>query len=118
MHGYFADDLLLIVPSTPAAEGLCLFGEVLGEHKGALAMALTTQCRGTQEITIDLTGVHYLANSALEILVALAKNLQPPQRLLIRAASELALRERLTARGWDGIETLRLTEGQAHGRSE
>ncbi|MFD4476492.1 MULTISPECIES: hypothetical protein [unclassified Streptomyces] len=62
---------------------MCLFGEVLGEHEGALAMALTTQCRG-------------------------------PQYLHIRAASELALRERLAARGWDGIETLRLTEGQAH----
>lgn len=117
IHGYFADDLLLIVPSTTAAEGVCLFGEVLGEHKGALAMVLTSQRRSTQELTIDLTGVHYLANSALEILVALAKNLQSPQHLLIRAAAELALGERLTARGWDSIETLCLAEGQAHGDS-
>lgn len=109
MRGYFADDLLLIVPST-ATEGVCLFGEVLGAHKGALAMALTAQSRTTQEITIDLTGVHYLANSALEILVALANNLRPPQGLLIRAAPELALQERLNARGWDDIETLRVVD--------
>ncbi|MGW7271668.1 STAS domain-containing protein [Streptomyces sp. NPDC054864] len=108
MRGYFADDLLLIVPST-ATDGVCLFGEVLGAHKGALAMALNAPRGITQEITIDLTGVHYLANSALEILVALAKNLRPPQRLLIHAAPELALRERLDARGWGDIETLRLT---------
>lgn len=109
MRGYFADDLLLIVPST-ATEGVCLFGEVLGAHKGALAMALTAQRDTAQEITIDLTGVYYLANSVLEILVALAASLQPPQRLLVRAAPALKLRERLTARGWDDIETLRLID--------
>ncbi|MGW7080092.1 STAS domain-containing protein [Streptomyces sp. NPDC054866] len=110
MRGFFADDLLLIVPA-PHTEGVCVFGEVLGAHKGALAMALNEQRQTAQEITIDLTGVHYLANSALEILVALAKNLQPPQRLLVRAAPELAIQERLTARGWDGIATLRLVDG-------
>ncbi|MEV6758612.1 hypothetical protein [Streptomyces sp. NPDC051214] len=110
MRGYFADDLLLIVPST-AAKGVCLYGEVLGAHKGALAMALTAQSRATQEITIDLTGVHYLANSALEILVALANNLQPPQSLVVRAAPQLELQERLNARGWDDIDTLRIVDG-------
>ncbi|MGW5739015.1 MULTISPECIES: hypothetical protein [Streptomyces] len=111
MHRFFADDQLLIVPSPTAADGVCLFGEVLGSHKAALALALTTQRKTSQEITIDLTGVHYLANSALEILVALAKNLRPPQHLLVRAAPALSLRERLTARGWDDIETLCLAEG-------
>jgi hypothetical protein len=109
MRGYFADDSLLIVPSS-AFQGVCLFGEVLGAHKGALAVALTDQRRITHEITIDLTGVHYLANSALEILVALARNLRSPQCLLIRATPELGLRERLTAHGWDDVETLRLID--------
>ncbi|MEU5958616.1 hypothetical protein [Streptomyces sp. NPDC047525] len=110
MHGYFADDSLIIVPSG-ASQGVRLFGEVLGTHKGALTLALTDQHGSTQEIAIDLTGVHYLANSALEILVALANHLQPPHCLLIRATPELALRERLTARGWDDIETLQLIDG-------
>lgn len=108
MHGYFADDLLLIVPSPPG--GVCLFGEVLGEHRGALMLAVTGQHRTTNEITIDLTGVHYLANSALEILIALANFLRPPQCLLIRATPALALRARLAENGWDQMHSLRLID--------
>ncbi|GGV73237.1 hypothetical protein GCM10010277_86890 [Streptomyces longisporoflavus] len=109
MRSYFSDDSLLIVPSG-GFEGVRLFGEVLGSHKGALAVTLADQRRTTQEITVDLTGVRYLANSALETLVALANGLRPPQHLLIRATPELALRDRLAERGWDEIETLRLIE--------
>ncbi|MGW6059047.1 STAS domain-containing protein [Streptomyces sp. NPDC055189] len=109
MHTYFSDDSLLIVPAGNS-DSVRLIGEVFGAHKGALAVALTDQRRITHEITLDLTGVHYLANSALETLVALANNLRPPQRLLIRAAPELALRERLTEHGWDDIEALRLVD--------
>ncbi|MFC8124848.1 hypothetical protein [Streptomyces sp. NPDC057302] len=89
---------------------MSLFGQVLGEHRGALMLAVTGQHRTTHEITIDLTGVHYIANSALAILVALANYLQPPQCLLIRATPALSLRERLTAHGWDQIQTLRLID--------
>ncbi|MFE6158547.1 hypothetical protein ACFQ7F_06475 [Streptomyces sp. NPDC056486] len=109
MRGYFADDLLLIVP-TNAPKGVRLFGEVLGSHKGALVLALTAQSRATQEITVDLTGVHYIADSALEILVALANHLPSPQRLVIRATPALALRERFAAQGWDHIEILQLID--------
>ncbi|KUL52991.1 hypothetical protein [Streptomyces sp. NRRL S-1521] len=109
MRGYFADELLLITPSS-TTPGVCLFGEVIGTHKGPLAIALAEQSLRTQEITVDLTGVHYLANSALEILVALANNLRPPQCLLVRAPTALGLRERVAARGWDRMETLRLIE--------
>ncbi|MEU6676318.1 hypothetical protein [Streptomyces sp. NPDC046853] len=109
MPSYFNDDSLLIVPAGTSA-GVRLFGEVLGAHKGALTVALTDQRRVTHEITIDLRGVHYLANSALEILVALAHNLRPPQCLLIRSDPALALRERLAEHGWDDIETLQLVE--------
>ncbi|MFC8129118.1 hypothetical protein [Streptomyces sp. NPDC057302] len=110
MRDFFADDSLLIVPSHPS-QGVRLIGEVLGTHKGALVMAVTDQCSTTHEITIDLTSVHYFANSALEILVALANNLQPPKRLVVHAAPELALRDRLIARGWDRIEALQLIDG-------
>ncbi|WP_369216138.1 hypothetical protein [Streptomyces flavofungini] len=109
MRGYFADELLLITPSSNAA-GVSLFGEVVGTHKGPLAVALAEQSLRAQEITVDLAGVHYLANSALEILVALANSLRPPRRLLVRAPAGLGLRERVTAHGWDRIEALRLID--------
>ncbi|MEV0439603.1 STAS domain-containing protein [Streptomyces spectabilis] len=109
MRGYFADDLLLMMPSGTCA-GVRLFGEVVSAHRAPLAVALTEQSKGSEEITLDLTGVRYFANSALEILVALSRHLRPPQRLVVRAAPALGLRERLAAQGWDGIATLRLID--------
>ncbi|WJV44810.1 hypothetical protein [Streptomyces flavofungini] len=106
MRGYFVDDLLLIMPSTDR-RGVRLTGEVVSTHRAPLALALTDQAR-EGEILLDLTGVHFLANSALEILVAFARHLNPPECLLVRAKAELALEQRLAARGWDTIETLRL----------
>ncbi|MGY0019370.1 STAS domain-containing protein [Streptomyces sp. cg35] len=108
MRGYFVDDLLLITPLHHAA-GVRLFGEVVGAHKASLAVAVTEYSRTAEEITVDLTQVHYLANSALETLVALARSLTPPQHLRVLANPELAFQERLAAQGWDEIETLRLT---------
>ncbi|MEW2528641.1 hypothetical protein [Streptomyces sp. NPDC047071] len=109
MRGYFADDLLVMMPAGAFA-GVRLFGEVVSAHRGPLAVALTEQSKESQEITLDLTGVRYFANSALEILVVLGRHLRPPQCLVVRAAPELGLRDRLAARGWDDIETLRLVD--------
>ncbi|MFI7316561.1 hypothetical protein [Streptomyces venezuelae] len=116
MRDYFADDLLLIMP-TPHSPGVRLSGEVVSTHRGPLALALTDQTQTddrdraqADEILIDLTGVRYLANSGLETLVAFAVHLQPPQCLVVRATPQLDLHDRITARGWDRIETLRLEE--------
>ncbi|WP_306337572.1 hypothetical protein [Streptomyces sp. KL118A] len=124
MRDYFADDLLLIMP-TIDSPGVRLSGEVVSTHRGPLALALTdqTQAHGnarsqgqdqdgdqTNDILLDLTGVRYLANSGLETLVAFACHLHPPQCLVVRATAGLGLRERVAARGWDRIETLRLED--------
>ncbi|MET8689316.1 hypothetical protein ABZV77_34435 [Streptomyces sp. NPDC004732] len=120
MRDYFADDLLLIMPNTHSP-GVRLSGEVVSTHRGPLALALTdqTQAHGkarpqdpaqADDILLDLTGVRYLANSGLETLVAFACHLQPPQCLVVRTTAELGLRDRITARGWDRIETLRLED--------
>ncbi|QES40307.1 hypothetical protein DEJ49_04310 [Streptomyces venezuelae] len=118
MRDYFADDLLLIMPTTHSP-GVRLSGEVVSTHRGPLALALTDQTQTqtddrdraqTDEILIDLTGVRYLANSGLETLVAFAVHLQPPQCLVVRSAPDLDLHDRIAARGWDRIETLRLEE--------
>lgn len=89
-----------------------LCGEVYAAHRRPLAVAVAEagQDAPTHEISVDLTGVGYLANSALETLVALARLLVPPQHLLVRAAPELGLGERIAARGWHQIETLHLVE--------
>ncbi|MFJ8826607.1 STAS domain-containing protein [Streptomyces sp. NPDC102467] len=108
MPAYFVDELLLIAPLHHPV-GVRLFGEVVGAHKGPLSRAVAEQTRATDEITVDLTRVHYLANSALETLVALAQTLHPPQRLHILACPELEVRQRLAAHAWDQAETLRLT---------
>ncbi|MFJ8824127.1 STAS domain-containing protein [Streptomyces sp. NPDC102467] len=108
MRGYFVDELLLITPLHRAA-GVRLYGEVVGAHKASLAVAVTDYSRSAEEITVDLTQVRYLANSALETLVALARSLSPPQCLRVLAGPELRVGERLAAGGWDRIETLRLT---------
>lgn len=111
MRDYFADDRLLILPTT-RGPGVWLCGEVYGAHRPSLAVAVSVarQHAPGGEITVDLTGVGYLANSALETLVALARQLIPPQCLVVRAAGELGLGERIAARGWDQLETLRLEE--------
>ncbi|MEL3944248.1 hypothetical protein [Streptomyces sp. LNU-CPARS28] len=116
MRGYFTDDLLLILPSDTTAS-VRLFGEVISTHRGPLALAITGQSDQGDEITVDLTGVHYLANSALEILVAVALRLTQPACLVVRATVELDLRGRLAARGWDQINTLRLTDACPPGAS-
>lgn len=105
MRDYYVDDLLIIASTIT---GVRLFGEVIGTHKGPLLVALARQRRNTEEITVDLSGVHYLSNSALETLVAIAHCLRPPQHLLLRSYDGLGLQERLTAKGWERIETLRL----------
>ncbi|MFD0413892.1 hypothetical protein [Streptomyces sp. NPDC127108] len=94
------------MPSTDRP-GVRLSGEVVSSHRAPLALALTDQAQ-EDEILLDLTGVHYLANSALEVLVAFARHLNPPECLLVRATDELGLRQRLAARGWDQLDTLRL----------
>ncbi|KUF18890.1 hypothetical protein [Streptomyces silvensis] len=109
MRGYFTDDQLLIIP-LPDHPGVRLHGEALSTHRGPLLVAVTDEAQLNDEIVIDLTGLRVLATSVLETLILLALRLTPPQRLLLRAGSELELRERLHARGWDHIDTLRLAE--------
>ncbi|GGV12706.1 hypothetical protein [Streptomyces spectabilis] len=55
MRGCFADDLLLMMPSSTLA-GVRLFGEVVSAHRAPLAVALTEQSEDAEEITLDLTG--------------------------------------------------------------
>lgn len=109
MRDYYVDEFLLIMPAT-SGTGVRLCGEVYAAHSGPLALAVTRASHSapTNEITVDLTGVGYLANSALETLIALARQLHPPQHLLVRAAPALGLAERLADRGWERLETLRL----------
>ncbi|MBO1333615.1 hypothetical protein [Streptomyces sp. VRA16 Mangrove soil] len=108
MHGYYVDDLVLITPVQHPA-GVRLIGRLIGAHKVPLTQAVQEQSRGCREVVVDLTGVDYLANSALETLVAVARTLGPPRCLDVRAPARLGLGERLTGHGWDGVETLRLT---------
>ncbi|WP_159398259.1 hypothetical protein [Streptomyces aureocirculatus] len=110
MHGFFTDDRLLMLPLADHP-GVCLHGEALSAHRGPLIVALTEETQRTEEVVVDLTGVRFLATSVLETLALLATRLTPPQRLLVRAAAELELRERVTAHGWDRISTLRLADG-------
>ncbi|MET9497052.1 hypothetical protein [Streptomyces sp. NPDC006552] len=108
MRGYFVDERLLITPlrHTP---GVRLCGEIVGAHKAPLAVAVAEAGREAEAITVDLAQVKYLANGALETLVALARNLTPPQYLHVLAAPGLRVHERLAAAEWDRIETLRLS---------
>ncbi|WP_409239417.1 hypothetical protein [Streptomyces sp. PA5.6] len=109
MRGYFADELLLIMP-LPDSPGLRLRGEVLREHRGPLAVAVAAQATRTDEILLDLTGVNFLSHSALDFLAILARRLTPPQHLILRAHPALCLRARITERGHDTIPALRLEE--------
>ncbi|MHB9757159.1 hypothetical protein ACYBSK_22530 [Streptomyces sp. BYX5S] len=109
MRGLFVDELLLVLP-LQADKGVRLYGEVIGAHKAPLAIAVTEHAKAADdEITVDLTRVGYLANSALETFVALARKLTPPQSLRLLAGPELSLPERLERHGWDRIETLKVT---------
>ncbi|MEU2559176.1 hypothetical protein ABZ626_07530 [Streptomyces longispororuber] len=108
MNGVFADDLLVMLPSP--RPGLILHGEVLAAHKGVLAKALFECCQDHDdhdEVTLDLTGVSYLSNGALQILVAFAQRLAPPRNLLVRSPRALDVQERLIRRGWN-ITALRV----------
>ncbi|MFH8487814.1 hypothetical protein [Streptomyces longisporoflavus] len=109
MRGYFADEVLLMLP-LPTSPGVRLRGEVLGSHRGPLALALTDEAARTDEIILDLTDVHYVSNSVLQTLALLACRLSPPQCLIVKAGSELGLRARTAAYGWERIATLRLME--------
>ncbi|WP_394429354.1 hypothetical protein [Streptomyces sp. SGAir0957] len=104
-NNYFVDELLLITPLHKQA-GVRLFGQVVGAHKASLAVAVAEHSRTHDEVTVDLTQVNYLANGALETLVALARSLTPPQRLRVLTCPGLRVQERLAAEGWDQIDTL------------
>ncbi|MEV8321517.1 hypothetical protein AB0Q95_45995 [Streptomyces sp. NPDC059900] len=109
MRGYFADELLLMLPLAESP-GVCLRGEVLGAHQGPLAVALTDELARTDVIILDLTGVSFVSNSVLQTLTLFACRLSPPQCLLVKAGAELGLGERGDAYGWDQIATLSLIE--------
>ncbi|ATL32621.1 hypothetical protein [Streptomyces formicae] len=90
--------------------GVRLRGEVFGSHRGPLALVLTEEAARTGEIVLDLTDVHFVSNSILDILTVLASRLVSPQCLLVKASADLKLRERTDARGWNEIATVRLEE--------
>ncbi|GHE93519.1 hypothetical protein GCM10018785_69190 [Streptomyces longispororuber] len=87
--------------------GLILHGEVLAAHKGVLTKALLDCGQDHDVVTLDLTGVSYLSNAALQILVVFAQRLTPPRHLLVRSPRALDLQERLTRRDWN-LATLRV----------
>ncbi|MFH8492312.1 hypothetical protein [Streptomyces longisporoflavus] len=109
MRGYYADELLLMLP-LPDRSGVCLRGEVLGTHRGPLAVALTDEAARTDEIVVDFTDVSFVSDSVLQILGLLACRLRPPQCLIVKAGTGLGLRERTAVYDWDAIATLRLIE--------
>ncbi|MVO90206.1 hypothetical protein GPA10_37005 [Streptomyces sp. p1417] len=109
MRTYFADELLLMLPLTDGP-GVRLFGEILGIHRGPLALAVTEEADRTDEIVVDLTETRFLAHSVLDILIILAQRLTPPQHLVIRAPADLNLHTRLAGRGADRLTTLHLQE--------
>ncbi|WP_306337305.1 hypothetical protein [Streptomyces sp. KL118A] len=109
MRGYFADELLLMMPLFNAP-GVRLWGEVTGAHCGPLALALTDAAARTDEIVLDLTDVQFVSNSILEILTVLARRFTPPRSLLVKAGAGLRLRERTTVYGWEQLATVRLEE--------
>ncbi|MCF3124363.1 hypothetical protein IPZ68_32320 [Streptomyces arenae] len=108
MRDFFVDDMLLITPLHDMT-GVRLYGEALGTHKGPLAAAVTQHSRSAQQITVDLTRITYFSNGVLAILVALARNVTPPQQLHVLAHPGLHLQERIASHGWDRITTLQIT---------
>lgn len=109
MSKYFADDLMFITPLV-YEPGIKLYGQVMGAHKIPLNLALLACRRQHKDITVDLTGVHYLSQSALETLVGAARTLPPPGRLILRARPDLDLPGRIAARGWHETQSLQLAE--------
>ncbi|MEV8321411.1 STAS domain-containing protein [Streptomyces sp. NPDC059900] len=109
MHGYYADEILLVLPLFDGP-GLRLRGEVLADHRGPLALAVAGEAARTDTVVLDLTGVRFISHGALDFLAVLARRITPPQHLLLRARPDLALRARLAERGHDTIATLRLEE--------
>lgn len=109
MSLYFADDLVFIEPLVNEP-GIKLYGHVMGTHKIPLNLALRA-CRSRhKDVTVDLTCVDELAQSALETLVAAARTLPSPERLTLRTHPELDLPGRLTAHGWHKTQRLQLNE--------
>ncbi|MFD4635254.1 hypothetical protein ACFVYR_37235 [Streptomyces sp. NPDC058284] len=110
MRSYFADDLLLLLPLTNG-EGLQLHGEVLGTHRGPLALSLADEAtHSPAAIGLDLTHVSYVADSVVWVLLAVARRLGPGQHLDVRAGPELNLRERFSRVGENLTSQLRLTD--------
>ncbi|WP_328494741.1 hypothetical protein OHS59_19815 [Streptomyces sp. NBC_00414] len=109
MSKYFIDDLMFIQP-LGHEPGIKLYGQVMGVHQIPLTLALQSCRRQHQDVTVDLTGVHYLSQSALETLVSAADTLPPPGRLTLRAGPELDLPGRLASRGWHETQSLQLAE--------
>ncbi|GGZ38133.1 hypothetical protein [Streptomyces poonensis] len=109
MSDYFIDDFMFITPLAHGP-GIRLVGQVLRVHKIPLLLALMSCRRQDKDVTVDLTGVHYLSPSALEILVCAARGLPPDLCLTLWARPALGLQERLAARGWHEMESLRLSE--------
>ncbi|MEU7260937.1 hypothetical protein AB0B21_34800 [Streptomyces rimosus] len=109
MASYFIDDFLFITPFGHEP-GIRLFGQVSGAHRAPLTLALLSCRTDHEDVTIDLTGVHHISQSALETLVGVSRSLYPPLRLILRARPELELYGRLAARGWHEMEGLHLSE--------
>ncbi|GGY18974.1 hypothetical protein GCM10010358_82450 [Streptomyces minutiscleroticus] len=109
MSDHFIDDLMFITPlgHTP---GIKLFGEVTAEHKIPVTLAVVRCGEQHQEVTVDLTGIQYISQAALEALVDLARALHPSLHLTLRARPDLDLTGRLAARGWHGVENLQISE--------
>ncbi|MEW2571861.1 hypothetical protein [Streptomyces sp. NPDC047070] len=108
MSTSFGDDLLVIQPLI-SEPGIKLYGQVMGAHKIPLNLALLACRRQAKDITVDLTHVDYLSQSALETLVGTARTLPAPAHLTLRSHPDLHLAERLTDHGWHQTQSLKLT---------
>ncbi|MBQ0850631.1 hypothetical protein ACFU9Y_15870 [Streptomyces sp. NPDC057621] len=107
MSTSFGDDLLLIHPLI-LEPGIKLYGQVMGAHKIPLNLALLACRRQASDITVDLTHVDYLSQSALETLVGAARTLPAPAHLTLRAQPRLGLAQRLADHGWHQTQSLHL----------
>ncbi|MER6695240.1 hypothetical protein [Streptomyces minutiscleroticus] len=112
MTDHYIDDLMFITP-LGHAPGIRLFGQVTAAHKSPVTLAVL-HCHGqhqdTTDVTVDLTGVHYLSQDALKALIDVARALPPSLRLTLRARPELSLPERLATHGWHETDTLQVNE--------
>ncbi|MFF3484212.1 hypothetical protein ACFYXC_13165 [Streptomyces sp. NPDC002701] len=107
MNSYFIDGLAFITP-LDYEPGIKLSGQVMAQHRIPLNLALLACHRQHHDVTVDLTDVHYLSESALDILVTTAHTLPPPGSLTLTAPPELNIPERLAAHGWPPTTNLRL----------